>query len=292
MEGPDKPIGWSGHVYNSSRQPVKRKARRNATSTTLSATRADGFAFIPFGQSCSHAPQGLSKFFCTNRKKVLAWSPKRLVEEKLPPFQAAYQGGEGVSHTSGDSKPVNQRERILTATTQLMSEKGFKGTSLQEVADRVGIHKSTLFHYFKNKEELLLTILEIGISQATIDLESIFASKGLSPKKKLEKAICSHIESLAKYKDNVNIYHTEIRFLSKRNQLKYLGIRKRYASLFERLIAQVKRGDHKVFKGMDTRIVAFGVLGMCNWVVKWLRVDGPLSPEDIGKTFYRMITKH
>jgi AcrR family transcriptional regulator len=139
---------------------------------------------------------------------------------------------ETVNHMSSDSELANQRERILSATTQLMSQKGFKGTSLQEVADLVGCHKSILFHYFRNKEELVLAILEIGIGQAMINLESISEEKDVSPKQRLEKAICSHVESVAKYKDNVNIYHTESRFLSEKTQLKYLPMRERYAKLF------------------------------------------------------------
>lgn len=46
------------------------------------------------------------------------------------------------------------RERILAAALELMTEYGYNGMSLQEVADRVGLHKSTIFHYFKGKEAL------------------------------------------------------------------------------------------------------------------------------------------
>jgi len=46
------------------------------------------------------------------------------------------------------------RQRILDAALELFAEHGSEGTSLQQVADRVGLHKSTLFHHFKSKEEL------------------------------------------------------------------------------------------------------------------------------------------
>ena len=46
------------------------------------------------------------------------------------------------------------RQRILDAALELLAEHGYEGTSLQQVADRVGLHKSTLFHHFKSKEEL------------------------------------------------------------------------------------------------------------------------------------------
>lgn len=46
------------------------------------------------------------------------------------------------------------RERVVVAALELMTEYGYNGMSLQDVADRVGIHKSTLFHYFSSKEAL------------------------------------------------------------------------------------------------------------------------------------------
>lgn len=46
------------------------------------------------------------------------------------------------------------RARIVQAALELLAERGYEGMSLQLVADRVGLHKSTLFHHFKSKEEL------------------------------------------------------------------------------------------------------------------------------------------
>lgn len=60
------------------------------------------------------------------------------------------------------------RQRILDAALDLMGEYGFDGMSLQMVADRVGLHKSTLFHHFKGKEELAQEVL-LGVSQRLLD---------------------------------------------------------------------------------------------------------------------------
>ncbi len=49
---------------------------------------------------------------------------------------------------------ADSRERIIDTALGLIAEHGYEGMSLQMVADRVGLHKSTLFHYFKSKEQL------------------------------------------------------------------------------------------------------------------------------------------
>jgi AcrR family transcriptional regulator len=46
------------------------------------------------------------------------------------------------------------RQRILDAALELLAEHGYEGMSLQQVADQVGLHKSSLFHHFRSKEEL------------------------------------------------------------------------------------------------------------------------------------------
>lgn len=187
------------------------------------------------------------------------------------------------------SRIGNQRKRIITVASRLMSQKGYKGASLQEISDLVGIHKTTIFHYFKNKEELLLAVLRIGIEDVTRKLELILENEKLSPEEKLRQAIFSHLDSLVKHIYNVNVYHSEIRFLSGKNKRKYLETRKYYASRFEQIINEIKESDDRYFKGLDTKIVNFGILGMCNWVAKWYKESGPCSTRDIADVFYRMI---
>ncbi|MBW2217576.1 MAG: helix-turn-helix transcriptional regulator [Deltaproteobacteria bacterium] len=54
----------------------------------------------------------------------------------------------------------NNYTRILNATIELMGERSFHGTSVQMIADKVNVTKSTIFHYFKNKEGILLALFE------------------------------------------------------------------------------------------------------------------------------------
>jgi len=192
---------------------------------------------------------------------------------------------------SKKSEIGNQHERIITVASRLMGQKGYKGASLQEIADLVGIHKSTLFHYFKNKEELLLAVLGIAIEDVTRNLNLILEDDSLSPEDKLRHAIANHLELIVKYKDNVNVYHSEIRFLSPKKRKKYLETRKYYAACFEQIVNEIKGGDSGPFEGLDPKIVTFGLLGMCNWTIKWLSGSDRLSTEKVADIFYKMITQ-
>jgi AcrR family transcriptional regulator len=188
-----------------------------------------------------------------------------------------------------ESRIGNQRERIIKVASRLMSQKGYKGASLQEISDLVGIHKTTIFHYFKNKEELLLAVLRIGIEDVTRKLELILEDEQLPPEEKLRQAIFSHLDSLVKHIYNVNVYHSEIRFLSNKNRRTYLETRKYYESRFEEIIHEIQKSDGGYFTGLDPTLVNFAIIGMCNWVAKWFKESGPFSTRDIADIFYKMV---
>lgn len=57
-------------------------------------------------------------------------------------------------------KAGSTRERLRVAAMQLFGERGFDGTSMAELAERVGIAKPSLYNYYRSKEELLLDLLE------------------------------------------------------------------------------------------------------------------------------------
>jgi AcrR family transcriptional regulator len=57
-------------------------------------------------------------------------------------------------------KGIERREQILQAAFEVFAQHGERGSSLQEVADRVGVTQPGLLHYFGSREELLLAVLE------------------------------------------------------------------------------------------------------------------------------------
>ena len=73
----------------------------------------------------------------------------------------------------------NARDRILEGALELLTEYGYEGMSLQRLADRVGLHKSTLFHYFGGKEALADEVC-VGICERLLkEVEPVLASHPL-----------------------------------------------------------------------------------------------------------------
>lgn len=73
--------------------------------------------------------------------------------------------------------PDASRQRILAAATEVFAEQGLDGARVDEIADRSGINKRMLYHYFGNKDELFGAVLEelyetICRGSATLDLDT------------------------------------------------------------------------------------------------------------------------
>ncbi len=182
---------------------------------------------------------------------------------------------------------MNQRERIVRAASRIMSRKGYKGATFEEIAEAVGIHKSTIFHYFNDKQELLEAVIDIA--NITKSLRDILEDKGLTPLEKLRAAIINHIKLLAEHVDYVRVYNTETRYLKDESKQKYLEARRFYASCFEGLVRELQCENWGLFKGLDPKIVSYGILGMLNWTAIWYSDQGRLTPEEIGETYFRML---
>src|SRR5215470_11198509 len=60
--------------------------------------------------------------------------------------------------------PATKREAVLKTAAQLFLEKSFGRTSMNDVAERLNITKPALYHYFRNKEEILLECYRLGTS--------------------------------------------------------------------------------------------------------------------------------
>jgi len=184
----------------------------------------------------------------------------------------------------------NRYEDIMKQAAMLIGKKGYDGTSFQDIANSVGVHKSTLFYYFKTKEELILTAMERSIHGPIMDLQQIVTREGLTPEERLKQALENHIRLIIAHADTVNIYLNELRRLPRRDQAKYLNQRKMYEKDFETIIRQMQGAGY--FQGLNTKIVAFGILGMANWVIKWFKTGGEFTVSEVANIFYRMVTQN
>jgi len=106
--------------------------------------------------------------------------------------------GTGASRSLKEKQRAERETLILQVAEEMLAEKGFHDTSMDEIAQRVGIAKGTIYLHFGSKEDLIFTLLKRYAQEFLEGMDKIFAL-GLGPRAKLEamlRAICGSIQRL------------------------------------------------------------------------------------------------
>ena len=89
----------------------------------------------------------------------------------------------------------SQRQLFLDAASLLFIEKGFGGTNINDIADAVGVTRTTLYYYFPSKESILEALTEGVTEKAGALAKSVSARKAVPPSEALEQLILQHAGS-------------------------------------------------------------------------------------------------
>ncbi len=184
------------------------------------------------------------------------------------------------------AEPAAKEEEILAEAVRIFKEKGYHATSMQNIADAVGLQKGSLYHYISGKEDLLFQVFERGSGALTQQLKVIIASDDSSAEK-IRRAVRAHLNELCHQLDIFTVYLSERRALTGKHHTKVRAEGELQARLLEKIIEQgIASGD---FRQMDSKIAAHAILGMCNWLYQWYSPNGRLTPEAIADIFSDLV---
>ncbi len=89
----------------------------------------------------------------------------------------------------------NTRDTIIEVAQELFAHSGVKKTTINEIAEKAGKGRRTVYMYFRNKEELLQAIVEKELDALSLNLEKVFR-RSISPYQKLTLLMYRHIETI------------------------------------------------------------------------------------------------
>ena len=95
-------------------------------------------------------------------------------------------------------KPADQsvhREDIIRAAAEVLQRNGYEAATMKDIAAAVNLTAASLYHHFRNKDTLLLAVLELGLDAVTREIEPIIRAEQPSDKK-LRAMICAHVVAL------------------------------------------------------------------------------------------------
>jgi AcrR family transcriptional regulator len=183
--------------------------------------------------------------------------------------------------------PASKREAILETAAQLFLEKSYGRTSMNDVAERLTITKPALYHYFHNKEEILLECYRWGTGLIEDGLTKIAGDCGTGLEK-VEAFIYSYASVMT-----VNFGRCVIRLDEGDLSNKALvEVRTYKRKIDRRLRSFIQEGmeDGSIIP-CDPKLAAFAIAGAVNWICMWYEPEGALSAEEIATQFAQTLTQ-
>lgn len=172
-----------------------------------------------------------------------------------------------------------REDQLLEAATRLFKQKGYHNTSMQDIADALGVQKGSLYYYIDSKEELLRQLLERATSFLGAQIDEIYATN-LSPTEKLAQALENHAETMMTNLDLVAVYLNEYRNLPPPRLQEALVVRKHYEQVLIQILNDgIAAGE---FRPVNVRMVVYGLLGMLNWTHQWFSPTGEFTAHEIA----------
>jgi AcrR family transcriptional regulator len=183
--------------------------------------------------------------------------------------------------------PASKREAILETAAQLFLEKSYGRTSMNDVAERLTITKPALYHYFHNKEEILLECYRWGTGLIEDGLNKIAGDCG-SGLEKVEAFIYSYANVMT-----VNFGRCVMRLDEGDLSSKALAeVRSYKRKIDRRLRSFIQEGiEDGSITPCDPKLAAFAIAGAVNWICMWYEPEGALPAEEIATQFAQTLTQ-
>src|SRR4051812_31310528 len=119
---------------------------------------------------------------------------------------------------------ASRRDELLAITARLFAEKGFRNTTVRDIADEAGILSGSLYHHFDSKESMVDEILSTFQEELFGQYDEILASDA-DPRTKLEQAVRVSFAAIDQHHSEVAIFQNDAAYLSTLDGFGYLDQR-------------------------------------------------------------------
>lgn len=185
--------------------------------------------------------------------------------------------------------PIDSKQRlrlVVDAAARRFELQGFHGTSLQHIADDVGITKAALYHYLDSKEQLLFLIHDAFVSTMLASAEQFIAEHD-EPVEQLTFFVTDILDTVANYRPYVKAFFRDYGVLEGELQAELREKRAHYEQLVETTIrAGIEQGTFSA--SLDPHRAALFLFGACNWSFQWYRSDKD-DVQELSRQWIQML---
>ena len=171
-----------------------------------------------------------------------------------------------------------QRELILAHAAALFARQGYHATSMNQVAEACALSKATLYHYYRDKDAMLVQIAEGHVSRLAALVDAVDALP-LAPEARLREMIRRIVVEYADAQHAHRVLTEDVKFLPPADRTRILARERHVVGRFAAAVAALRPELHDAALDKPLTMLLFG---MINWMFTWVKPERGLDYETLA----------
>ncbi len=182
----------------------------------------------------------------------------------------------------------NRRDAIVEAAAELFAAKGFRATTVRDIAEEAGILSGSLYAHIATKEDLYLEIVQRAAQDFTRAVEPVLQEPA-GPAAKLRRMIRAHLGVIDGSRAWARVYLDDDSELSQDTRVEARRLRREYERLWDAVLEEgLAAGEFRVEDETLTRLF---ILSALNGIIRWYRPGGRLSAEAVAERYVQLVLR-
>lgn len=188
----------------------------------------------------------------------------------------------------GKQRFEEKSQEVHQAIATLIARNGYHATSIRDMAEALGVKKSSLYYYIQSKEKALFKIINSGIDHTLETLNQVVAKK-VPPEQKLDEVLKFYASRFGQDQERLALLMNDSKYLEEKHRAvvveKQRMVMKLFVSILDELAAAGK------LKDINSKLAIFAFVGMVHHTIHWYRMDGPIGLDQLAQDFTEIFTR-
>ncbi len=172
---------------------------------------------------------------------------------------------------------AEKQQDLLRNAAAVIAEQGMDKASMSQIAERAGVSKALLYHYYPGKDALIFAIIHTHLAEVDAAVEAA-DDEALADRDRLRKLVGAVLD-VYRGADNEHIVQLNAKRALTADQQQQLAaierrIVRRFSLVIDRINPELRNGRPLLMP------VTMSLFGMMNWVYMWFKDGGPVTRED------------
>jgi|WetSurSiteA1Bulk_404760.scaffolds.fasta_scaffold49515_2 TetR/AcrR family transcriptional regulator, cholesterol catabolism regulator len=187
------------------------------------------------------------------------------------------------------NKSADTMAKLIKASVDLFSTRGFKATSVRDIAKAMNMSMAGIYNYFPTKEALFFYIFDRTITAAKKRLIAV-TDLDLPPIERFRLLLKTHFTAIGTHLKESKLTFLGDEYFTQENRDKSRRYQVEIMALYLKEIDRLKKAGC-ISLSQPSSILALNIFGMLNWFIRWYRPEGKLSLEQVIDHIINFILK-